>query len=41
MTYAHEKVKKVERIFEGAALWLLSIGLGIALHALFSVGVPA
>jgi len=38
--YPHEKAKKLERVFEGLALWLLSIGMGIALYALFMIGVP-
>lgn len=36
-----ESAKKAEKIYEGVALWLLSIGMGIALYALISVGVPA
>lgn len=40
-SYPHEGAKKLERIFEGLALWLLSISMGIAFHALISVGMPA
>ncbi len=39
--HPHEKVKRVENLFEGVALWLLSISMGIAVHALFVVGAPA
>lgn len=39
--YPHEGAKKLERVFEGLALWLLSISMGIAFHALISVGMPA
>ena len=37
----HVAAKKVERVFEGLALWLLSISMGVALQALISVGGPA
>ena len=37
---AHAKAKKLEKLFEGVALWLLSIGMGVALQALFVVGMP-
>ena len=40
-SYPHAGAKKVERICEGMALWLLSISMGIAFHALISVGMPA
>ncbi len=40
-SYPHEKAKKWEKIFEGVALWLLSISMGIALYALIVVGAPA
>lgn len=33
--------KKAEKIYEGLALWLLSISMGIALYALMSAGGPA
>ena len=39
--YPHLAAKKLERIFEGLALWLLSISMGVALQALISVGGPA
>jgi hypothetical protein len=39
--HPYEKVKKMESLFEGVALWLLSISMGIAVYALFVVGVPA
>lgn len=32
--------RRFERLLEGAALWLLSISMGIALQALTGVGVP-
>lgn len=38
---SHEKAKKLENIYEGAALWLLSFSMGIALYALFVDGAPA
>lgn len=37
---AHDGARKLERIFEGLALWLLSIGVGMVLQALFVVGLP-
>lgn len=40
-SYSHNSAKKLERLFEGLALWTLSIGMGIALYALSSVGMPA
>lgn len=40
-SYAHASAKRLERLFERSALWLLSIGMGIALQALMSSGVPA
>ena len=39
-SYNHASAKKLERLFEGSALWLLSIGMGIALQALTSIGMP-
>lgn len=39
-SYSHKSAMKLERLFEGTALWTLSIGMGIALHALVSVGMP-
>ncbi|KRD39151.1 hypothetical protein ASE35_01905 [Lysobacter sp. Root916] len=39
--YPHLGAKRLERVFEGLALWLLSISMGIAVHALISIGVPA
>lgn len=38
--YPHRQTKRFERVLEGAALWLLSIAMGIALQALMGVGVP-
>jgi len=38
--YPHRQTKRFERWLEGAALWLLSIAMGIALQALMGVGVP-
>lgn len=38
--YTHQGAKKLERLFEGMALWILSISMGIALQALFSAGAP-
>lgn len=40
-SYTHAGAKKLERLFEGLALWLLSISMGIALQALIRIGVPA
>ena len=39
--YSQHNAKKLERWFEGTALWLLSIGMGIALQAIIAVGMPA
>lgn len=39
--YSQKGAKRIEGIFEGAALWLLSISMGIAFHALISAGMPA
>ena len=38
--YTQQGAKKLERLFEGMALWILSISMGIALQALISFGVP-
>lgn len=38
--YPHAGAKKLERLFEGLALWLLSISMGIALQALIGFGMP-
>ncbi|MCC6316536.1 MAG: hypothetical protein IT361_02505 [Gemmatimonadaceae bacterium] len=32
--------KRLEKRFEGLALWLLAIGMGVALQALAGIGVP-
>ena len=37
-THSHEKVRRMENLFESAALWLLSISMGVALQALFTFG---
>lgn len=39
--YSNKSAKKLERIFESISLWALSIGMGVALQALVSAGVPA
>lgn len=39
--YPHAGAKKLERLFEGLALWLLSISMGIALQALIGIGMPS
>jgi hypothetical protein len=41
LSYTHTAAIKLERVFEGLALWLLSISMGIAFQALISAGVPA
>lgn len=38
--YTHQGAKRMERLFEGTALWILSISIGIALQALISAGPP-
>lgn len=38
---SYASAKKAEKIYEGLALWLLSISMGIALYALVSAGGPA
>lgn len=38
---SHVSAKKAEKIYEGLALWLLSISMGIALYALMSAGGAA
>ena len=38
--HPEEKARKMENLFEGLALWLLSISMGIAVYALFAAGVP-
>lgn len=40
LSYSQAGARKLERIFEGLALWLLSISMGIAFQALISVGAP-
>lgn len=39
--YTQAGARRLERVFEGAALWLLSIGVGMALQALVVAGAPA
>lgn len=39
-SYNRASAKKLERLFEGSALWLLSFGMGVALQALTSIGMP-
>jgi transposase len=38
--HPQEKARKMENLYEGLALWLLSISMGIAVYALFAAGVP-
>lgn len=39
--HAQASAKKAEKLYEGGALWLLSVGMGIALYALVSISAPA
>ncbi|RDZ28060.1 hypothetical protein [Lysobacter silvisoli] len=39
--YTDKGAKRMERLFEGLALWLLSISMGVALQALIGAGMPA
>lgn len=38
--YTDKGAKRLENIFEGLALWLLSISMGVALQALIAAGAP-
>lgn len=38
--YTDQGAKRLETWFESAALWILSISMGIALQTLFSAGAP-
>ena len=39
--YKTSAAKKLEKIFEGLAIWLLTISVGIAFQALTKIGAPA
>jgi len=39
-SYTLASAKRMEKLFEGLALWLLALSVGMALQALVSVGMP-